>query len=130
MKRTRGAAVARRTRGEAERRLEMVIAPAIRDTRRALRITQGRLADRCGLSQSQISRVEAGKLGWVTVVEVGRLMDVLGIRLDISLQRPFVTGTPFQQDAAHARALAYVARRLQATGWEVRLEVEIVESVV
>jgi transcriptional regulator with XRE-family HTH domain len=128
MKRSRGAAVARRTRGEAERRLALIIAPAIRDTRRALRRTQADLADRCGMSQSQISRAEAGALGWVTVEEVGRLLDVLGIRLDISLHRPYVTTVPFQQDAAHARALAYVARRLQAMGWEVKLEVEIVEG--
>jgi transcriptional regulator with XRE-family HTH domain len=117
-----------RSKGEAERRLAAAIPPAIRETRRALRLTQRQLADRCGLTQSQISRLETGSLEWVTIPELGRLCDVLGMRLDLALHRPYVASPPFQHDAAHARTVAYVARRLTALDWVVHLEVEIVEG--
>lgn len=91
-------------------------------------MTQAKLAGRCGLSQPQISAVEGGNLARLTVEEMGRLLDALGIRMDLTLQRPFVAAPPLQHDAAHARAIAYVAGRLRAAGWEVRLEVEISEG--
>lgn len=125
---TTGMEGGRKTKGEAERRFALTIPPAIRDTRRALRMTQMQLANGSDRSQSQLSRIEAGKLEWLTLAEAGRLLDRLGIRMDLALQRPFVAAAPFQQDAAHARVIAYVCRRLEVMGWQVRVEVEIVEG--
>lgn len=118
----------RRPRGEAEGRLATGLPSAVRETRRALRLTQAKLAARSGLSQTQISFLEAGNLARLTVEEMGRLLDVLGIRMDLTLQRPFVAAPPFQHDAAHARVMAHVAGRLRARGWDVRLEVEIADG--
>jgi transcriptional regulator with XRE-family HTH domain len=115
----------RRERGEAERRLAAGLPTVVREIRRALRLTQATLARRCGLSQPQLSSFEGGDLTRLNVEELGRALDALGIRLDLGLRRPYVAAPPFQQDAAHARALAYVAGRLRAMGWDVRLEVEI-----
>lgn len=117
-----------RRQGDAERRLALLVPTSVRETRRALHLTQAALATRIGLSQPQVSAVEGGDLGRLTVVEMGRLLDVLGVRLDLALHRPFIAGPSLQQDAAHARVLGYVAGRLRAMGWEVRLEVEIVEG--
>jgi transcriptional regulator with XRE-family HTH domain len=91
-------------------------------------MTQADLADRCNLSQAQVSRVEAGALAWLTVEEMGRLLDALAIRMDLALHQPFVASPPLQRDAAHARCLGYAAGRLRAMGWDVRLEVEIAEG--
>jgi len=114
--------------GDAERRLAAVIPQAVRDVRRAQRLTQAELARRCQMSQSQISRVESGGLAWLTVQEAGRLLDTLGIQIDIAARQPHVVVRPFQQDAAHARTLGYVVRRLATHGWEVRTEVEFVDG--
>jgi transcriptional regulator with XRE-family HTH domain len=117
-----------RALGDISRRLGLLIPGSVRETRLALRLTQTQVGQRCGLSQPQISWLERGDLTRVTVHELGRLLDALGIRLDIELQRPFVAAPPLQQDAGHARALAYVGGRIRPMGWEVRLEVEIAEG--
>lgn len=53
------------------------------------------------------------------------LLDALGIRIDLGLRPPHLEDRRRQADPAHARCCAYVARRLAAQGWDVRLEVEI-----
>jgi transcriptional regulator with XRE-family HTH domain len=125
---TTRAASRRRARGEAERRLLDLIPSAVRETRRSLRLTQAKLADRSGFSQPQISYFEDGDLTRRSVEELGRVLDVLGIRMELGLQRPYDAAPTFQHDAAHARTLAYAAGRLRAMGWEVRLEAEIAEG--
>jgi transcriptional regulator with XRE-family HTH domain len=117
----------RRSQGDAERRFALTIPTTVREARRSARLTQEQLGDRCGLSQSQISRLEAGKIESVTLAEAARVLDALGIRADLALRRPFVAEVPFQHDAAHARTLAYVVRRLIGMGWQVRVEVEIAD---
>lgn len=118
----------RRSKGEAERRLELALPSAVRDTRRALRWTQRMLADRCDLSQSAISRFESGRIQSISLQEAGRLLDALGIQTDLALRRPFVAAPLWQHDAAHARTLAYVSGRMRTMGWDVRLELEIIEG--
>jgi transcriptional regulator with XRE-family HTH domain len=117
--------MARRERGDAERALSAVLPSTVRLTRRALRWTQRQLAERCDMTQSQVSRFESGQIDVVTLGEAGRLVDALGIRLELVVHRPFVAGAPVQRDAAHARCVAYVAGRLAAMGWDIRREVEI-----
>ena len=117
-----------RSIGSAERRLGAVVPPAVRDVRRALRTTQAELGRRCGTSQSSISRLEGGHLSSVSLETFGRLLDSLGIELDIAVRQPTIMARPFQEDAAHARTLGYVARRLTGSGWLVRTEVEVAEG--
>lgn len=76
------------------------------------------------MSKATISTVEAGEAN-VTVDLAGRLLSTLGVAIDLRFRPPFAE-LP-QRDAGHARCVAYVQRRLQAAGWQVRREVEIVD---
>jgi transcriptional regulator with XRE-family HTH domain len=115
----------RRAKGEAERRFMLTVPVAVRDTRRAIGWTQSQLGDRVGISQASVSRFESGDIVRLSLGEVGRLLDVLGIRAELALAKPHIVSAPLQHDAAHARCIAYAAGRLRAMGWDVRLEVEI-----
>jgi transcriptional regulator with XRE-family HTH domain len=86
--------------------------------------SQAKLAARAGTSQSSVSRVEAGD-PTVALRTVFDLVDAPGIRIDLELHPPHLEDRRRQVDPAHARACAFVARRLAAQGWDVRLEVEI-----
>jgi transcriptional regulator with XRE-family HTH domain len=115
----------RRRPGDVERRLKAATPAAVRDTRLALGWSQARLAQRAGLTQSQVSRFETGRIEWVTLEEAARLLDVLGVRLDFALRRPYIANAPQQHDAAHAPCVGYASRRLTGLGWQVRQEIEI-----
>lgn len=54
------------------------MADALRDLRKASGLSGERLARRCGMSQSKISRIETGRL-LPTVVDVDRMLHALGI---------------------------------------------------
>jgi hypothetical protein len=72
-----------------------------------------------------IARVEAGQAN-VTLDTAGKLLSATGATLDLQIQLPFAA--PRQRDAAHARCVAFVQRRLEAAGWVVRREVEILDG--
>jgi len=57
---------------------------------------------------------------------IARISDAMGLEVDLSLRPPFISGR--QRDAAHAQCGAYVQRRLEASGWLVEREVEIVHG--
>lgn len=86
--------------------------------------SQAKLARRGRTSQSSVSRIEATDPA-VALQTMCDLLDALGIRINLELRPPHLEDRRRQADPAHARGCAYVARRLSARGWEVRLEVEI-----
>lgn len=55
------------------------LADALRDLRKASGLSGARLAERCQLSQSKISRIETGRL-LPSIVDVERLLAALGRR--------------------------------------------------
>jgi len=101
---------------------------AIRDGRRQLGWSQRELAARAGVSQPTVSRIELGRASALDLCVIERLLVALGVEARLSVRRPLVKDPPGQRDAAHARCSAYVGRRLEAAGWEVRPEVEIGEG--
>lgn len=122
-----------------EQRIARTVGRAIRRMRRAGRITQARLGEAVGISQSEVSRIERGRRAGVALSTIARMCDVLDIRLDIVTRLPFHagrfaetadeeargSGTVRQRDLVHARASAHVRRRLERLGWVVRQEVEV-----
>lgn len=103
----------------------LMLPPAVVETRRRLGWTQAELGTRSGVSQSQVSRFEAGRIEVVSLSTAARFLDSMGIRASLTLDHPLVARSDRQRDAAHARCLAYVAGRIARMGWEVRREVEI-----
>ncbi|MEX2011610.1 MAG: helix-turn-helix domain-containing protein [Chloroflexota bacterium] len=109
-----------------ERRLEVRFGQASLETRRALGWSQRDLARKCGLSQTLIWRVETASAP-LSVNVMARIADALGLEVELSIRLPFIAGRP-QRDAAHARCMDYVQRRLEAAEWLVEREVEIVHG--
>jgi transcriptional regulator with XRE-family HTH domain len=113
------------SQGPASRHLAYVIASTTRETRLAIGWSQADLARRAGTSQSTVSRIERGLLDRVDLAAVGRIFDVMGCRLDLRVEAPFLADRRRQVDPAHAQCVAYVVRRLTAAGWVAKREVEI-----
>ena len=55
----------------------------MREARKAAGLTGERLAARCGISQSKISKIETGKV-LATVTDVERILTALGARQDLT----------------------------------------------
>jgi hypothetical protein len=72
---------------------------------------------------SLIERCDVPDLPISTAV---RVLDALDVEIDLRLAVP--TGGGRQRDAAHARCVAYVARRLESHGFRVAAEVPIVHG--
>ena len=94
---------------------------AFRAARLHLGLPQRDLAERAGLHRTTIGRIEHGRLEGVTLGTLERVGRVLEIRLDLNARW---RGGELARliDAGHARLHELVARRLQATGWEVAPE--------
>jgi Holliday junction resolvase len=69
-----------------------------------------------------VSLVEAGTANFSCDLG-GRLISAVGVTIDLQYQLPHAE--PRQRDAAHARCVAYVQRRLERDGWLVAREIEI-----
>ena len=74
-----------------------------------------------------IARIEAGTVN-VSIDVAAGVCDALGVQLDLAFRTPFIVDRRPQRDAAHARCSSYVQRRLEAAGWLVAREVEIVHG--
>jgi transcriptional regulator with XRE-family HTH domain len=80
------------------------------------------LAARANVSKGMVVLIEHGQAN-VTVDLAGKVLSALDVTIDLRITSPHVE--PRQRDAAHARCVAYAARRLVGHGWLVRREVEI-----
>jgi transcriptional regulator with XRE-family HTH domain len=101
------------------------IAGAVRELRTALGWSQAELARRAGASQSVVSRIESGKLAGLSFAAATRLLEAMGGRLLVDVDRPYLGQRRLQRDAAHVRCVGHVARRLERAGWYVAREVEV-----
>jgi len=97
----------------------------VRRTRQHLGWNQRQLADRVGVSQPWVSRIERGTTGSLEFAVVDRLTDELGIRIVLDATPAAVEDLRLQRDPAHALTIAYVGRHLARHGWSVQTEVEV-----
>jgi transcriptional regulator with XRE-family HTH domain len=107
----------------AVRTVLLAIAAAVLEARRARRWSQRRLAREAGVAQTMISAIERATLPHLPIATALRVLRALEIPFDLRLAAPLAR-IPIR-DAAHARCVAYVARRLRADGFVVALEVEV-----
>jgi transcriptional regulator with XRE-family HTH domain len=80
------------------------------------------LAARAKVSKGMLVLIEHGRAN-LTVDLAGKVLSALDVTVDLRITSPHVARR--QRDAAHARCVAYVARRLESLGWLVHREVEI-----
>ena len=97
----------------------------VRAVRVSIGLPQRRLASRIQRSQGFVSLVERGKVKRLSIAEADQISEALGATLVLTVEGPILLAGTRQLDAAHARCIAYVARRLSAQGWIVHREVLI-----
>lgn len=91
---------------------------AVRALRRRKRLNQQELADKAGVSQSAVSRVERGEVGSLTI----RVVEKIALAMDASASlRLYWHGEELDRllDAAHAGLVEQVVAILRSRGWEV-----------
>ena len=95
---------------------------ALRALRRRRGWTQAQLGERCGLSQSTVSRIESGEGDRLTLLVLGRAATALGARIRLSVQSH---GEDIDRllDAHHARLVDWAVVLLRGLGWIVLPEV-------
>ena len=101
----------------------LFIAATILEARRSRGWSQRRLAHAVGLSQTLVSAIERAMLPDLPITTAVRVLRALDIPFDLRLVAPLSTRPV--RDAAHARCVAYVARRLEAHGFLVKTEVDV-----
>jgi transcriptional regulator with XRE-family HTH domain len=106
------------------RALRAALGGQVREVRLAIGWSQDDLAVRAGVSRAMVGRVETGTVN-VTLDQAGAICGALGTRVEFVFRSPFISGGRRQRDAAHARCVSYVQRRLTAEGWLTAREVEI-----
>jgi transcriptional regulator with XRE-family HTH domain len=74
-----------------------VVGREIRETRQALGLTQGHVAERLGVSASYIAAVEAGRRN-LTLGQLANIANAMRLGVNISFIRP--SGTPVLADRA------------------------------
>jgi hypothetical protein len=71
-----------------------------------------------------VSEVERAVVPDLPIATVVRILNALDVRIDLRLLAPTLAADPVR-DRAHARCVAYVARRLERAGWLVLTEVAV-----
>ena len=101
---------------------DVVAGRVIRALRRRRGWRQLDLATRAGISQSQVSAMERGHLHATSLGAIRGLYAALDARLELA---PSWRGADLDRllDAEHAHVAGTIARRLEAIGWTVALEV-------
>lgn len=103
---------------EHSRELTVRIGRELRDARRGCGLSLAEIGRAVRLSEGQVSRIERGLVGRVTVEDLARLHVVLG--LDLSM-RSYPGGRPIR-DTAHVRLLSeFHARLHRSIGWSVEV---------
>ena len=103
------------------------MARSVKDGRHAVGWSQRELARRARVSRQMVGRVERASVSPSLEVS-SRLFGALGIEAELVVRVPFLIDRHRQRDPAHARCAAYVQRRLEKAGWNVRREVEVVHG--
>lgn len=98
------------------------IGATLRALRRRRGLSQRRLGDMAGLSQSTVSRVERGHLGSLSVDALARIFAVLDARIRIEIDWRG-GGADRLLDQRHADLLAALANEFVKGGWETLPEV-------
>jgi transcriptional regulator with XRE-family HTH domain len=102
-----------------------VVGTAIRDLRLLVGLTQKGLGAQVGQTQGWVSRIENGRIEDVTLETAERLLGVMGARLVVAVDAPFLGDRRRQREPAHSRMSAHVVRHLRRQGWQVTVEVEV-----
>jgi len=71
-----------------------------------------------------VSEIERASVPDLPIATAVRILNALEVRIDLRLLAPVVATLPVK-DRAHARCVAYVARRLERSGWLVSTEVAV-----
>ena len=106
------------------RDLLRAIATATISARRSRRWSQRQLASAAGVSQPLISRLEQARMRALPLATAVRVLIALDVAIDLRLVSPFAAERP-QRDRAHVRCVAYVARRLTRSGYDVATEAQL-----
>jgi DNA-binding Xre family transcriptional regulator len=93
----------------------------MRAVRQRARLRQSDVAERAGVSQTNISRAERGRLRAMPLSTVRRLCDELEIELIVTARWRGADGVRLL-DAAHAALVNAVVTRLEVLGWVVSAE--------
>jgi transcriptional regulator with XRE-family HTH domain len=98
------------------------VAARIRALRQRLGLRQQDLADRAGLTQDDVSRIERGRFGPMAVDKIRRVAAALEADLSIVLRW---RGGDLDRltDEGHAALVGRIAGVLRTDGWDVRIEV-------
>jgi transcriptional regulator with XRE-family HTH domain len=101
---------------------DLGVGRALRAIRHRLVLRQQDLADRAGLSQDSVSLIERGRIVQMTIGTIRTVFATVGADLIIGVRW---RGGDLDRllDEGHAALAGAIARRLEADGWEVRLEV-------
>src|SRR5436190_3124922 len=94
---------------------------AVRALRLRRRLTQTALGARCGMSRSQISRIETGRVERIRVGDLQRVAVALDARLQLTLSWRGA-GLDRLIDDAHTTLIDAIATWLTGHGWEVAVE--------
>lgn len=106
------------------RDLLQTFARVVRTSRAARRWSQRRLSREIGISQSHLARIELAQVPDLSLHLAHRTLEALGGHLEAGFVGA-VGSPPPVRDRAHARCVAYVARRLERIGFVVAAEVEV-----
>ncbi|MEO5965745.1 MAG: helix-turn-helix domain-containing protein [Candidatus Limnocylindrales bacterium] len=97
----------------------------VRDARVLAGYSQDQLAQRAGVTQARVSRLERGRSADPDLGVVTRILAALGFHGSVEISDRHLDDRRQQRDPVHAWILGHVARRLARAGWRVETEVPI-----
>lgn len=67
---------------------DVIEAYSLREARKAKNMTQAEVAERIGVSQNRVSRMESGDISCMSVGTLRRYIEALGLKLDMRIETP------------------------------------------